>query len=217
MRRARFCSLNILFHSKPQHVIPNCRWDKIKESYMSFMAENGRYLFNLFIIPNVREILFAILAECVLQFINSLMVEPRKLKHETRSICLSLIFRSGISSFAITLWYLWKIMNLVFSTLRDNLFTVDQSEIFNSSELIREETLQTSFSAPWVNEHNGLVSVVSSAYKMKFSFLLTVCISFTYMRNNKGPKTDPWGTPVSSSRVDEHTSWYSTCCRRSVK
>ena len=107
-------------------------------------------------------------------------------------------------------------MNLVFSTLRDNLFTVNQSEIFNSSELMREETLQASFSAPWVNEHNGLVSVVSSAYKMKFSFLLTVCISLTYMRNNKVHKTDPWGTPVSSSRVDEHTSWYSTYCWRSV-
>ena len=70
MRRTRFCSLNILFHSKPQHVIPNCRWDKIKESYMSFMAENGRYLFSLFIIPSVREILLAIFAECELQFIN---------------------------------------------------------------------------------------------------------------------------------------------------
>ena len=104
MRRARFCSLNILFHSKPQHVIPNCRWDKIKESYMSFMAENGRYLFSLFIIPSVREILLAIFAECELQFINSFMVKPRKLKHETRSIILSLICRSGISSFAITLW-----------------------------------------------------------------------------------------------------------------
>ena len=43
------------------------------------MAENGRYLFNLFIVPNVREILFAILAECVLQFINSLMAKPSKL------------------------------------------------------------------------------------------------------------------------------------------
>ena len=41
------------------------------------MAENGRYLFNLFIIPNVREILFAILAECVLQLINSLMVKTQ--------------------------------------------------------------------------------------------------------------------------------------------
>ena len=68
MRRARFYSWNILFHSNPQNVIPNCRWDKIKESYMSFKAENGRYLFSLFIIPNVREILLAIFAECELQF-----------------------------------------------------------------------------------------------------------------------------------------------------
>ena len=104
MRRARFCSLNILFHSKPQHVIPNCRWDKIKESYMSFKAENGRYLCNRFIIPNVREILVAIFAECELQFMNSFIVKPRKLKHETRSIFLSLIIKSGISSIAITLW-----------------------------------------------------------------------------------------------------------------
>ena len=36
---------------------------------MSFKAENGRYLFSLFIIPNVREILLAIFAECELQFI----------------------------------------------------------------------------------------------------------------------------------------------------
>ena len=71
MRRSRFCSLNILFHSNPQHVIPHCRLDKIKESYMSFMAENGRYFFSLFIIPSVREILLAIFAQCELQFINS--------------------------------------------------------------------------------------------------------------------------------------------------
>ena len=104
MRRARFCSLNILFHSKPQHVIPNCRWGKIKEPYMSFKAENGRYLFSLFIIPNVREILLAIFAECELQFMNSFIVKPKKLKHGTRSIFLSLIIKSGKSSFAITLW-----------------------------------------------------------------------------------------------------------------
>ena len=68
------------------------------------MAENGRYLFSLVILPNVREILSVILAEWELQIINSLMVKPRKLKHETRSISLSLIFRSWMSSFAITLW-----------------------------------------------------------------------------------------------------------------
>ena len=89
MRRARFWSSNTIFHSKPQHVIPNFRWDKIKESYMSFLAENGRYLFSLFINPNVREILLAIFAECEVQFVNSFIVKTRKLKHETRSFLLS--------------------------------------------------------------------------------------------------------------------------------
>ena len=36
---ARFCNFNNLLQSKPQHVIPNCRCDKIKESYISFMTE----------------------------------------------------------------------------------------------------------------------------------------------------------------------------------
>ena len=45
-------------------------------------------------------------------------------------------------------------MNLVFSTLRDNLFIVNHSEISNKSELIRDETLPPNFSA-MSNEHNG--------------------------------------------------------------
>ena len=64
---------------------------------MSLMAENGRYLFSLLSIPNVRYILLTIFAECELQFMNSFIVKPRKLKHETRSIFLSLIIKSGIS------------------------------------------------------------------------------------------------------------------------
>ena len=66
IQRSRFCSLNILYHSTPQHVIRRCRWDKIKESYMSSMVEKERYLFSLIIIPKVREILLAIWAECEL-------------------------------------------------------------------------------------------------------------------------------------------------------
>ena len=108
----------------------------IKESFMSFKADNGRYLFSLLVIPNVREILLAIVAECEIQFMNSFMVKPRKLKHDARSIFLLLIIKSGMSSFAITLWWLRKTMNLVFSTIRDNLLTVNQSEIFSNSELI---------------------------------------------------------------------------------
>ena len=40
-------------------------------------AENGRYLFSLFIIPYVREILLAIFAEYDLQFMNSFIVKPK--------------------------------------------------------------------------------------------------------------------------------------------
>ena len=55
MRRARFWSLNIIVHSKPQHVIPSCIWDKIKESYMSYKWK-WKISLSLFIIPNVRHI-----------------------------------------------------------------------------------------------------------------------------------------------------------------
>ena len=51
---AHFCNLNNLLHSKPQHVILNCRCDRIKESYISFMTEIGRYLLSLFIMPRVK-------------------------------------------------------------------------------------------------------------------------------------------------------------------
>ena len=102
-RRTRFCCLNIIFHSKPQHVIPSCRWDKIKESYMSYKWK-WKISLSLFIIPNVREILLAIFVEYELQFMNSFILKPRILKHETRSSFLVLIIKSGKSSFAITLW-----------------------------------------------------------------------------------------------------------------
>ena len=57
MRRARFCSFDMGSHSKPQFVIPNWRCKRIKESYINFMAEKGKYRFSLFITPNVRDIL----------------------------------------------------------------------------------------------------------------------------------------------------------------
>ena len=83
------CAGSACDERETHHVIPNCCGDKIKESDISFMAENGRYLLSLFIMPSLREILSEIIAECELQFINSLMVKPRKLKHETWSRFLS--------------------------------------------------------------------------------------------------------------------------------
>ena len=72
MRSAHFCSFDIRSHSKPQFVIPNWRCERIKESYINFMAEKGKYHFSLFITPNVRDILLAIFV-CEFQFIFSFL------------------------------------------------------------------------------------------------------------------------------------------------
>ena len=94
---AGFCNLNNLLHSKLQHVIQNCRCDRIKESYISYMTEIGRYLLSLFITPRVRSILLAIFKVCALQLTNSFIVSPRKSNVVTLPIFVSQISKSGIS------------------------------------------------------------------------------------------------------------------------
>ena len=62
-------SLPWISYSTQNASMPNCRWDIMKESYMSFVADNGRYLYSLFLLPNVREILLAIFV-AIYEFIN---------------------------------------------------------------------------------------------------------------------------------------------------
>ena len=92
-------------------------------------------------------------------------------------------------------------MNLVFQTFRDNLLTASQSEILHNSKLIKVSTRLMSPLPPWVNEHKGLVIVVSSAYKMNLRLALTLWISFIYIIRSRGPNIEPWGTPVSITRL----------------
>ena len=68
------------------------------------MTAIGRYLLILFITPKVRDILLAIFEVCALQFINSFIVSPRKLKVVTLFILDSQIIKSGISFAEITFW-----------------------------------------------------------------------------------------------------------------
>ena len=49
IRTAFFCNLASLPHSNPQYVIPNWIWYKIKESYMIFNADDGKYRFYRYI------------------------------------------------------------------------------------------------------------------------------------------------------------------------
>ena len=41
-----------------------------------------------------------------------------------------------------------------------------------------------------------LLSVVSSAYRIKLNCLVQFGMSFIYIRKNSSPKMEPWGTPV---------------------
>ena len=81
------------------------------------------------------------------------------------------IFRHGILFWVIIFWWLWNIMNLVFSAFSESLFTANQSEILVNSELIKFEILEF---PPCVKEQMGLVRVVSSAQSIKFKLLLTM-------------------------------------------
>ena len=47
-----------------------------------------------------------------------------------------------------------------------------------------------------LNEHSGLIKLVSSTYSMVLKFLLASRISFIYMMKSRGPKIEPCGTPV---------------------
>ena len=60
MRRVSFCNFVMCSHSKPLFVIPNWRCERIKDSYINFMAEKDNYRFNLFITSHVRDILSTI-------------------------------------------------------------------------------------------------------------------------------------------------------------
>ena len=105
-------------------------------------------------------------------------------------------------------------MNLVFWTFRDNLLTAYQSEILHNSKLIKASTRLMSSLPPWVNEHKGLIIVVSSAYKMHLRLALTLWISFIYIMKSGGPNIEPWCTPVSITRVEDAVPSYSTYWRR---
>ena len=50
------------------------------------------------------------------------------------------------------------------------------------------------------NEQSVLRRFVSSANNIALNFSLAQYISFMYIIKSKGPRTEPWGTPVVSGR-----------------
>ena len=93
--------------------------------------------------------------------IHLLLVQKFLLRNP--SITILLITKGGISCVSITF----------------GLVVVEKK--FVDIKPIRDFRQFTSRFPSWVNVHNVLVNVVSSAYKMKLRRSLAVCISFTYI------------------------------------
>ena len=91
---------------------------------------------------------------------------------------------------------------LVFLIFRDNLLTASQSYTLASSlfMLIRDND----------GIRTMLLSVVSSAYKIKLKYSVQFGISFMYIKNNKGPRIEPCGTPVDNESISDETPSFST-------
>ena len=59
--------------------------------------------------------------------------------------------------------------------------------------------------------------LVSSAKRKKFNFVEEYWISFIYIRNKRGPRTEPCGTPQSMDCCSEITPLISVVCFRLLK
>ena len=145
----------------------------------------------------MRDILLAILLQWPCQFRLSSRTKPRKSKLDTRSIAVLLILISGISLGRSFRWRRWKIINFDFFTFNKSLLAINQLLILLSSAFMSWDKVSA------VKEQSGLVSDVSSAKRMNLNNVEQLLISFIYIRNKSGPKTDPCGTPFCICRYDE--------------
>ena len=78
----------------------------------------------------------------------------------------------------------------------DSLFTHNQSAIWDSSRLTEFEIAALELLPSMINEQVGHSSEVSSAYKINSNFSEALLTSFIYMIKSRGPRIEPWGTPV---------------------
>ena len=90
---------------------------------------------------------------------------------------------------------------LVLFLFNDNLLILSHSIIFRSSSFTPDSVLL--FGILSLQDLMVLNKVVSSAYIIKFNILLAFGKSFMYIINNKGPMTDPCGTPKFIDKISD--------------
>ena len=99
-----------------------------------------------------------------------------------------------IGHYGINFWLLNRIVK-VLSVLTMRLFV--ENQVWAAVELF-------TFSCKVFKLLPIIIMFVSSAYKTVFACVLRGR-SFIYNKNSSGPRIDPWGTPMSTSLVDEIT------------
>src|SRR5688572_2932413 len=114
------------------------------------------------------------------------MTTPKNLTEATCSIVMLLI-RISHTSVYLSYSLVPNIIKFVFFKLSDNLFTLNQYDNFSNSTFIMEISL------PKLSSKNKIL--VSSAKRIKYNKSEQFTMSFTYIKNNNGPRIEPWGTP----------------------
>ena len=119
---------------------------------------------------------------------------PRNLCSSTRAIGV-LFIKMFNSEGLICLRRGWKMMNLDLSGWTVSLFALNQEETWESSWLTILVKVAKSL---W--RRKILVSTAKRMNERKFEERKR---SLMYKRNNKGPRTEPWGTPHTTVLLEE--------------
>ena len=161
----------------------------------------GRTCLSVFNIPMVLDNLAVNMSTWLVQFRCLFIIMPRKLKLSTNSMSVPAILSNGS---CIRFWGMWKTIALVLFTLSESLFAFSQLWKFANS-VFNDSFRVSSF-------FRFVMSVVSSAKFMNLNNSLEWTMSFIYIINRRGPKMEPWRTPIKISVFCDSISPYWTNC-----
>lgn len=85
--------------------------------------------------------------------------------------------------------------NLIFCFFHFQLLKILINEAFSKCNVNLWTLIQLNFINFHLKSLSKYMNVVSSANNINFPCIFNSLIEFTYMRNNRGPNSDPYGTP----------------------
>ena len=161
----------------------------------------GRICLSVFNIPMVLDNFAVNMSKWLVQFRCLFIIMPRKLKLSTNAMSSPAILSEGS---CIRFWGMWKTIALVLFIFSESLFAFNQLWKFVNSWFNDSFLVSSLF--------RFVMSVVSSAKFINLNNSLEWAMSFIYMMNKRGPKMEPWGTPIKISVFWDNVSPYWTNC-----